>query len=250
MSWIAAIKTGFSWLTGKSIAATATRTVLLGYAMRRLSESALKDNAPAGQQKDAGVKVQLAPASDNKLPILYGEGFLAGAITEAVMSNNRQTMTYVITICEKTGVKLSDDLASVFNIRDIYWNDQRLVFDADGRTVAYSIDREGNIDRSLDGRAVIYMYSGTTNLTVENYSPAAAAAPNTIVPDWDATYTMSDLIHAVVVVNYDRENGVTGIGNLVFHIENSMSQPGDCIYDYMTNTRYGAGIPPEEIYSE
>jgi hypothetical protein len=26
-----------------------------------------------------------------------------------------------------------------------------------------------------------------------------------------------------------------------------MTLPGDCVFDYMTNTRYGAGIPKEEI---
>jgi hypothetical protein len=34
-----------------------------------------------------------------------------------------------------------------------------------------------------------------------------------------------------------------------FKIQNSMTLPGDCIYDYMTNTRYGAGIDPAEINS-
>ena len=32
-----------------------------------------------------------------------------------------------------------------------------------------------------------------------------------------------------------------------FHVTNSMTQPGDCIYDYMTNEMYGAGIDPAEI---
>jgi hypothetical protein len=27
-----------------------------------------------------------------------------------------------------------------------------------------------------------------------------------------------------------------------------MSQPGDVLFDYMTNTRYGAGINEQEIY--
>jgi hypothetical protein len=28
-----------------------------------------------------------------------------------------------------------------------------------------------------------------------------------------------------------------------------MTLPGDCLNDYMRNTRYGAGIPDAEIYS-
>jgi hypothetical protein len=31
------------------------------------------------------------------------------------------------------------------------------------------------------------------------------------------------------------------------HMNNSMTQPGDVLYDMMTNTRYGAGIAPADI---
>jgi hypothetical protein len=30
-------------------------------------------------------------------------------------------------------------------------------------------------------------------------------------------------------------------------MKNTMTLPGDVLYDYMTNTRYGAGIPEAEI---
>jgi hypothetical protein len=58
---------------------------------------------------------------------------------------------------------------------------------------------------------------------------------------------MNDLIFAVVRVDYSREKNVTGIGNLIFHLQNSMYLPGDVMRDYMTNTRYGAGIATAEI---
>jgi hypothetical protein len=61
---------------------------------------------------------------------------------------------------------------------------------------------------------------------------------------------MSDLVFAVVQITYSRENGITALPNMRFHLRNSMTLPGDCMLDYMTNTRYGAGIPAEEIYSE
>jgi hypothetical protein len=58
---------------------------------------------------------------------------------------------------------------------------------------------------------------------------------------------MNDLIFAVVKVDYNREKNVTGIGDLLFHVDNTMKLPGDVLYDYMTNTRYGAGITATEI---
>jgi hypothetical protein len=60
---------------------------------------------------------------------------------------------------------------------------------------------------------------------------------------------MNNLIFAVVEVNYSLDKGITNLPNMTFTITNSMSQPGDVIYDYMRNTRYGAAIPVEEIYS-
>ena len=59
---------------------------------------------------------------------------------------------------------------------------------------------------------------------------------------------MSDLVFAVIEITYNSSNGVTKAPSSVeFHVSNSMTMPGDCIYDYMTNTRYGAGIPVTEI---
>jgi hypothetical protein len=60
---------------------------------------------------------------------------------------------------------------------------------------------------------------------------------------------MSNLVFAVVRLTYDSDKGVTSIPNMQVRVKNTMTLPGDCVYDYMTNTRYGAGIPPGEIYS-
>lgn len=257
MDFISAIKTGWSWVTGKSVAAALTRTVLLGYALNKLNSSK-KDNPSdgggAGQQPDPGVKVQVEANTRNKIPVLYGEAFVAGKITDAVMTNNNQTMWYCVTISETTGTKLSDSLASSYILEDVYWNDQRIIFTAFGRDINYTIDRDGNIDRSLQNRVSIFFYAGGSAssyyLTPDNYT-ADPTPPNawTIMPDWTSNHTMNDLIFAIVRVDYDRERGVNGLGNLVFHLKNSMELPGDCIYDYMTNNKYGAGIDPAEIYS-
>jgi hypothetical protein len=58
---------------------------------------------------------------------------------------------------------------------------------------------------------------------------------------------MSDLVFAVVRVNYVRAFNLTGIGTMTFDVSNSMTQPGDVLYDLSTNTRYGSGIPPGDI---
>jgi hypothetical protein len=53
---------------------------------------------------------------------------------------------------------------------------------------------------------------------------------------------MSNLVFVIVRVDYNKDKNITGLGDLTFEIKNSMKLPGDCLYDYMTNTRYGAGI--------
>jgi hypothetical protein len=59
---------------------------------------------------------------------------------------------------------------------------------------------------------------------------------------------MSNLVFAVVEVNFNRDKNVTTApASVKFHITNTMTMPGDCIYDYMTNQMYGAGIDAGEI---
>jgi hypothetical protein len=53
---------------------------------------------------------------------------------------------------------------------------------------------------------------------------------------------MSDLVFAVVQLTYDSGKGVTALPTMTFDISNSISNPGEVWQDYMTNTRYGAGI--------
>jgi hypothetical protein len=60
---------------------------------------------------------------------------------------------------------------------------------------------------------------------------------------------MTGLAFAVIRVEYNKEKGVTGVGTIRVDAESSMTFPGDVLYDQMTNTKYGAGIAPGEIYS-
>jgi hypothetical protein len=248
-------KQAIGFLSGNTLASSLAKTAILGYTLNRLSKNAIKNNQPnlngGTAAPDAGVRIQIPPATDKKIPVLYGTAHFGGIITEAVMSNNNKTMTYVITLSEKTGTKLSDSIASAYIFKDIYWNDQRIIFNSDGITVNYTVDRSGNIDRSLSSLVKIYCYAGnsTTPQAPENYTNPSIPNAYAVVPNWTSSYSMSNLIFAVIEVNYNREKNVTGIGEIKFHIENSMKLPGDCLYDYMINTRYGAGIPAGEIYS-
>jgi hypothetical protein len=58
---------------------------------------------------------------------------------------------------------------------------------------------------------------------------------------------MSNLIFALIRIDFDPERDVTKLGKLQFKVKNTLSNPADVINDYMTNGLYGGGIPNEEI---
>jgi len=248
-------KSVVGFLGGNSIGSQLVKTAALGFAVSQMNKNVNKQNSlpttASSPEPDRGVRLQVDPDSNHKIPVVYGSAHLGGIITDAQISNNNLTMHYVITICEKTGTKISDDLASTFVFEDIYWNDQRIVFDTDGITAAYTVDRDSNVDYSIAGQVKVYCYAGSSDDPVQpdGYSGVTPIA-SMVVPNWSTSHDMNDLVFAVVRVDYNREKGVTEIPEIKFHITNSMTQPGDCLYDYMTNTRYGAGIDPTEIYSE
>ncbi len=246
-----------SFVGSNSIGANVAKTALLGFAINKLTASINKDNTKPNTavlnptRPDPGVRLQVNPDPEAKIPVVYGRARLGGIITDAELSSDKQSMYYCITICEKTGVKYSDSLASSFTFVDIYWNDQRLVFLSDGITVDYSVDKNGSVDRSLNGLVRVYCYNGNSASPVvpENYTGTTLYDAYDIMPNWDSNKQMSDLIFAVIRIDYNKEKNLTSIGNIKFDVRNTMTQPGDCLYDYMTNTRYGAGINATEIYT-
>jgi hypothetical protein len=245
-------KTSVTFLSGSSFLSTLTKTALLGYAVNRLSKNACKDNNSGTDNIDKGVRLQIAPNAESKIPVLYGSAFFGGNITDAAMTNNNKTMWYCLTLSEKTGTVYSTSTGSDYTFNNIYWNDQRIVFNNDGITVNYAVDRSGNIDRSLSGLVRVYCYKGgrTAGVVPSGYTGTVPNA-ETLFPNWTSgTHAMSNLIFALVRVDYNREKNVTGIGNMLFNITNTMNMPGDCLYDYMINERYGAGIPAAEILSQ
>lgn len=231
-------------------------TALTGFALRKVTESMNKtsDTVPATtQEADTGVRLQVPSSVDQKVPVLYGHANFGGIITEAVMSNNNKTMTYVLTLSERTGALLSTNFAtnSQYTFNKIYWNDNTITFKADGVTVDHVTDRDGNIDYNPQGLARIYCFAGSSLEPVypAGYSAGALYAAYDRVPGWTTAHTMNDLIFAVVQIDYSRDKGITGIPTLNFSLTNTCSKPGDVLADYMTNTRYGAAIPLGDIYA-
>jgi hypothetical protein len=255
MAWYDSVldfgKTAFNFVTGNSLASNLAKTALLGFVVNKVNASVNKENVitPPPATIDPGVRLQVEPDTETKIPVLYGQATFGGSISDAFLTADNLNMYFVLTLCEKTGTKLSNSTASAFTFNDVFLNDQRVIFQSDGITVDYTIDREGNQDISARGLIQVYCYAGssTTPVVPEYYTNPSLQNAYAVMPNWDSTYTMNDLVFAIVKVTYSRDKGVNALPNVLFTITNSMNLPGDCLYDYMTSVRYGAAIPAAEI---
>lgn len=241
-------------VTGSGVVGGIAKSAALGYALKKVTDSINKDNQKAdtvqSAKPDPGVRLQVSPDTDHSIPVVYGQAYIGGIITDAVLTNGNQTMWYCITLCEKTGNKINGS-PSVISFTELYWDELKVNFQSDGVTVSHFSDYLGNTDTNPNGLIKIYPFnSGSTGPTKFN-AQALGNSQNAydLFPNWTSNHTMDNLVFALVRVDYNKEKNTTGLGTLKFRLNNSMNQAGDCLYDYMTNTRYGAGIDPTEIYT-
>lgn len=238
----------WKWVSGDSLGATLARTAVSGFLLNRIQKSINSDNA-AASQRNTGTVVTVNPSVDNSLPIIYGETFTNGVLVDAVMSTNKKTMWFVFALSEKTGTLLSNGTDSNFDFLEVYWNGLKIDFKTDGITANNLRDIYGTTNNDINGLVKVYCFKdGSANPTVPlGFRNTNLVTANNIVPGWGSNHTMAKVVFAIVRVDYNSEKGITGLGQLRFKIRNSMSLPGDCLYDYMRSVRYGAGIPLEEI---
>lgn len=222
----------------------------LAYATSRLIAGSGNRGGAGGGAQDQGVRIQLPPATYNKVPVVYGRAFQQGILTDARINETLNTMTYVLTLSEMTST-------GTFTLNDIYWNDERLLFGPDGYTVTatekiQTISIAGittstsTISTNLNGLVRCYTYAGGSSSTYQIQGPASPIAAYTIFDGCNVTSTaswaMSDLVFGVIQLNYSSEKGVTALPTITYDLQNSLYNPGEVWYDYMTNTRYGAGF--------
>lgn len=242
----------WSAITGPGVGASIARAGALGYMLKEVTASINKENqkpeAAASNKPDPGVREQVDPDTNHAIPVVYGTAVLGGIVTDAVLSADNKTMWYCITICEKTGNLLSG-AASTLSFERIYWDQNEVIFASDGITVSSFRSEDGVVSDNPNGLVKFYCFSGGSTSPVPplGYPDGGLANAYALFPNWTTNHTMNNLVFALVKVEYNKEKGITGIGNIEFKIKNSMTDPGDVINDYLTNTRYGAGIAAEEI---
>lgn len=235
---------------GSAGLAFVTSAIAVGLAIATSRLLGLSGGGGGGTSQDPGVRIQFPPATQNKIPIVYGSVNTKGTITDARISNSNKTMTYVLQLSEKTQT-------GTFTVGDIYWNDQKLVFDTAGgnqHKVVSSIEQDGSSNTNYAGLMRMRIYAGSTTAANQIFPPQASGNTVSAVTTLDegdekclANYLLSDLVFAVIQIDYSSDKGVTGLGQVTFQLSNSLNNPGSVWFDYMTSERYGVGIPIDQI---
>jgi hypothetical protein len=257
ISSLVAAATAFgTFLASGTIGALLARTAITALVSYALNRSISKQQAQTGL--DPGSRQMLGAATNHKIPVIYGTAFIGGAITDGQLVNDNKTMHLALTISERTGNLFSTGQPSAYTFNGCFRNTDTVYFKTDGVTVDYTQDADGNTDNSMSGLITIRVYAGSGAVTKQIAPDAAIVVGGVsptlspvnawdVFPGWTTNTNMTDLVFAIVKVDYNRDKNLTSIGDYQFKITNSMSLGGDCLFDYATNTRYGAGIRLADI---
>lgn len=120
---VAAIYSTFTFTTGMYIAAMAIN-IAVSMIVAKNAQSQLED-ALAGSSQNPGNRQSAPPATNNKLPVIYGSAWVGGTVTDMVISNDNQWIYYVIALSEVT-----NNGSDVYTFGDIYYTGRKVILGA------------------------------------------------------------------------------------------------------------------------
>jgi hypothetical protein len=215
------------------VATIATGLIATGLAIGTAKLLGVYSATPTGTGSDPGVKIQLPPATDNKVPRLYGRNYTGSIIFDAAITNENKTMTYAMVISE-----YNDE--DVWTINSIYRDDAELIFSGD--TVTGQIDPNATSATNISGKIRCRVYAGGSAAANQIFPVGDPQNAYDIMPGWTVNHSMDDLVFAVFSMDYDAENGLTALGAITYDINNNLTNPANVLLDYLRNDRYGAGL--------
>ena len=241
------IAVGVLELTAGSLLATAVAFAINMVASAVISKAFFSPNQPASgaSSPDVGNRQQIPPATDNKLPIVYGTAWVGGTIVDLSISENNQEIYYVIALSEVTGGATPDTIT----FGDCYWGGKKVVFNVDGYNVDALLDESTGVqDTTVAGKMQFYFYNnGSNNPTNTAQTAITVMNASGLIYTWDATKLMTNTAFAIVHLTYSQTANIRGLEQTRFQITNSRTNTGDVFYDYLTNTVYGGAIPTAQI---
>jgi hypothetical protein len=197
----------------------------------------------SGQSPNLGNRQQISPATDNKLPVVYGSAWVGGTIIDLSITEDNQNLYYVLALSEVT-----NNGADTITFGDIYYGGKKVVFNANGYSVDSLLDESTGESQPVNGNIQLYLYSNGIN-SPQNSSLSATQVMQSggLVWQWDGSQLMTNCCFAILHLTYNQDLNIQGIEQTKFQITNSRNKPGDCIFDYLTNIVYGAAIPAYQI---
>ena len=215
----------------------AVGVIATGLAVGTAKLFGIYDMPSQGDSRDPGIKIQLPPATDNKVPKLYGKNFTGSIIIDAEIKNQNKTMAYAMVISEYS----SND---TWTISNIFRGDARLNFGAGASAhIVQSItDPNATASTKVQGKLRCRVYAGGSEAVNQIFPTTNKVAAYSMFNNWTASNTMEDLVFAIFEIDYDAEEGLAGLGAITYEINNALNEPSNVLLDYLQNTRYGAGV--------
>jgi hypothetical protein len=248
-------------------AAIATITTIgVSYLASRLINGNPNKGANSAVTNQGG-RIQIPPATNNKIPIVYGRAFMNGIITDARListdSKTNNVMYYSIVLSEHV-----DTTGVAYTVNNIYWNDMRLVFKAgtdshitlSGKKYVEDTPDPLNpgledfTDTNFDGKVQVRIYAGNSESAQQIFPANNKVNAYDMWPsdgssrafwnnaEYGGKHGYQGLVFAVVRVEYDQDKGFTGLPTITFDIENTLTNPALVWRDYMLSDRYGVGL--------
>jgi len=254
-----------AFLTAGTLAFTVVSSIVAVGASMVVSRLVNGGTGGAGAQApNQGTRIQLPPATTNKVPVLYGKAFVNPIIIDAYISDENEKMTYAMILAETVNVT-----GTTYRLDNIYWNDLRLEFDG-GTTVKRGKKRanaaydepEDHTDENYKDLITFHVYrwdaqtqtvvpvaGRTGDSTAYANTTAYAQCPIINADQWAnaADYKMQGFIFAIMTMKYSSDKGLTGLANMTFEMSNNAGNPAVALIDYMTSERYGGAVNPTEI---
>ena len=109
--------------------------------------------------KNPGNRMQVPPAGDNKVPVVYGSAYVGGIITDLSITSDNQRMFYVLTLAEVTNTE-TGGTPDTYTFGNVYWGGKKCVFDGTDqyKVVGLLDESTGVTDTTVAGKMNIYLF--------------------------------------------------------------------------------------------
>jgi hypothetical protein len=194
-------------------------------------------------------RIQVNPNTEYKIPVLYGRAAFSGSITDVCLTSANNELQFCTTLAMATGTQI-DTTPSTYEFFNVYLDNQKVNFQSDGQIAASLTDTEGNTNTDYANKIGVYLYAnGSANhiLPVGFETSGTAIDARNVFETWTPSHAMTGLIFCIVRIAWDPDLELNKVPTIKVDVGNSLTQPGDVLFDYMTNNVYGCGIPESNI---